>query len=710
MVPSRSAAALLEPGHHAPEVHDADPARELARLDERLERVDGGGHHHDHRDVGVIAQVRAVRAGSDERVHLLAGLDERARHLQRVLEALVEDAHLGDVGEERRDALEDVSQAARAERPDDGPAVRVDGHVAPPGSGPRLRASRCAPVSEHIRSESGGARNCHSRGLRSPPERFMSRGAWLPRARWAAPARCGCCNTLGSGPQGRATMERIDKVAVLGSGVMGATIAAHLANAGLRVLLLDVVPKEPSAEERAAGLSLRDRAVRDRIATAGRAALGKMKPGPLYLPAYAARIEVGNLEDDLPRLRDCDWVVEVVVENLAVKKDAPRARRAAPRPGRDPLHQHERPLGERARRGAPGGAASAAASSPTSSTRPATCGSSRSSRAASPIRRSRRGWRSFIRAAARQGRSSRRRTPRTSSRTGSASSRSATPSATWWSSASPWRTWTRSPGPPPRARRAPPSAPPTSSASTRSRTWRRTRTSSCPDDEQREVFRLPEFVGRMVAPRAPRQQDEGRLLQEDEGRRRRGDLFLDHRTGEYLPGERSRGSPRSRRRRGSTTRRRGCATVLAGKDPAAELAWRNLRDTLIYAFNRIPEIADDVVNVDDAMRWGFSWELGPFEMLDAIGVAEFVRAGGGGRRARSPPRSGAVERFYAEEGGRRRFLDLAHGGGWQRRAPAGGPPRPRRSSRRPARWWSGTRARPCSTSATACSASSSTPR
>jgi len=96
-------------------------------------------------------------------------------------------------------------------------------------------------------------------------------------------------------------MERIDEVAVLGSGVMGATIAAHLANAGLRVLLLDVVPKEPTAEERAAGLSLRDRAVRDRIATAGRDAIDKLKPAPLYLPAYAGRIEVGNLEDDLPR-------------------------------------------------------------------------------------------------------------------------------------------------------------------------------------------------------------------------------------------------------------------------------------------------------------------------------------------------------------------------------------------------------------------------
>ena len=110
-------------------------------------------------------------------------------------------------------------------------------------------------------------------------------------------------------------MNPIKRVAVLGSGVMGGTIAAHLANAGLDVLLLDVVPREPTEEEKAAGLGLADRAVRDRIAAGGRAALERMKPAPLFLPENLARIAVGNLEDDLPRLRDCDWVVEVVVEN-----------------------------------------------------------------------------------------------------------------------------------------------------------------------------------------------------------------------------------------------------------------------------------------------------------------------------------------------------------------------------------------------------------
>ena len=97
------------------------------------------------------------------------------------------------------------------------------------------------------------------------------------------------------------SIPRIDKVAVLGAGVMGGTIAAHLFNAGLKVLLLDIVPKAPTPEEAAAGLTLKDAAVRNRIPAAGLAALEKLKPSPIFLAADLARIEVGNLEDDLGR-------------------------------------------------------------------------------------------------------------------------------------------------------------------------------------------------------------------------------------------------------------------------------------------------------------------------------------------------------------------------------------------------------------------------
>jgi 3-hydroxyacyl-CoA dehydrogenase len=116
-------------------------------------------------------------------------------------------------------------------------------------------------------------------------------------------------------------MERkIRKVAVLGSGVMGAGIAAHLANVGVPSLLLDIVPKDPEQD-------------RNLFAKRGRDGLLKQKPAPLYTPENIALIEVGNLEDDLHRLAEVDWVIEVVVENLAVKQQVFEKVEAAVRPG-----------------------------------------------------------------------------------------------------------------------------------------------------------------------------------------------------------------------------------------------------------------------------------------------------------------------------------------------------------------------------------------
>ena len=113
-------------------------------------------------------------------------------------------------------------------------------------------------------------------------------------------------------------MIRINRVAVLGAGVMGATIAAHLANGGLEVLMLDIVPKELTDKEKDKGLTLESPEVRNRIAANGLQGLLKMKPAPLYLKEYAGRIEIGNLEDDLKKLSECDWIIEVVIENMAI--------------------------------------------------------------------------------------------------------------------------------------------------------------------------------------------------------------------------------------------------------------------------------------------------------------------------------------------------------------------------------------------------------
>jgi 3-hydroxyacyl-CoA dehydrogenase len=114
--------------------------------------------------------------------------------------------------------------------------------------------------------------------------------------------------------------QLIKKAAVLGSGVMGSGIAAHLANIGIPTLLLDIVPRELTKEEEAKGLTLADRQVRNRISAASIQKLLKQKPAPLAVKKNIALIEAGNLEDDLNKLSEVDWVIEVVVENLSVKQ------------------------------------------------------------------------------------------------------------------------------------------------------------------------------------------------------------------------------------------------------------------------------------------------------------------------------------------------------------------------------------------------------
>lgn len=114
--------------------------------------------------------------------------------------------------------------------------------------------------------------------------------------------------------------RRIKHVTVLGSGIMGSGIAAHFANIGVQVLLLDIVPSELTAAEQKKGLTKEDQAVRNRIAAENLEKLKKANPALLYTPKFADRITAGNFEDDLKKIKDTDWIIEVVVERLDIKK------------------------------------------------------------------------------------------------------------------------------------------------------------------------------------------------------------------------------------------------------------------------------------------------------------------------------------------------------------------------------------------------------
>ena len=116
------------------------------------------------------------------------------------------------------------------------------------------------------------------------------------------------CGSGHTGPRAGKTPDRkfnIRRAAVLGAGTMGARIAAHIANAGLPVLLLDIVPEKGE---------------RNSLAAQALNSLKSSKPAAFAVPSIAVHISVGNFEDDLPRLRECDWVIEAVAENLEIKR------------------------------------------------------------------------------------------------------------------------------------------------------------------------------------------------------------------------------------------------------------------------------------------------------------------------------------------------------------------------------------------------------
>ncbi|MEC9070947.1 MAG: 3-hydroxyacyl-CoA dehydrogenase NAD-binding domain-containing protein, partial [Myxococcota bacterium] len=148
----------------------------------------------------------------------------------------------------------------------------------------------------------------------------------------------------------------------------------------------------------------------------------------------------------------------------------------------------------------------------------------------------------------------------------------------------------------------------------------------CPEDEERDAFNSPDWLAAMV-------QEEG-LLGDKGGKgfyhRVRGEdgkrvtLVRDMATGEYAPKQKPRLDIVKAGKGHSQNPAKAVAAMLETEGPEAEMVWSCALDLVAYAGRRIPEIADDILNIDRAMRWGFNWDLGPFELWDAIGVARGV--------------------------------------------------------------------------------------
>jgi len=451
-------------------------------------------------------------------------------------------------------------------------------------------------------------------------------------------------------------MRQMNRVAVLGAGVMGATIAAHLANAGLQVELLDMVPRELTPEEQAQGLTLESPAVRNRMADAGLAGLAKMKPAPLFLTEYAAQIRTGNFDDDLSRLKECDWVIEVVIEHLPIKLQL--LKRLVPhlKPG-GVLSTNTSGLSVNAMAEAlpaevrrnflvthffnPPRYMRLLEIVPCAETDPQVV-----AQMAEIV--SRRLGKGVVYA---------KDTPNfIANRIGVYAIFKGMEHMQRMNLSIEEVDAVAGP-----ATARPKSAAFRTADLVGNDTLVHVANNSfelLPEDEEREVFKIPEFLQRMV--------QEGLLgnktrkgfyqkLKDEQGKSRI--LVYDWQSGDYAPAQKPQFASLNAVKQVDDPGRR-VQEVVNGTDRAADYAWRTLRDTLVYAVNRIPEIAEDVVNVDNAMKWGFNWEIGPFEMFDAIGVPEFVaRADRDGIEV--PEALKGVEAFYRyNDQGRREYFDL----------------------------------------------------
>lgn len=454
-------------------------------------------------------------------------------------------------------------------------------------------------------------------------------------------------------------MKQINKAAVLGSGVMGATIAAHLANAGIQVLLLDIVPKEPSDAETAAGLTLVDRAVRNRIAQAGLDGLLKMKPAPFFIPGYASYIEVGNFEDDMARLKECDWVIEVVVENMEIKKKlfsekvAPNMKDGAVLSTNTSglsVNEMAESLPDDIRKNF----LVTHFFNPPRYMRLLEIVSCRYTDPAVAEKMA-----AFIGKRLGKGIVYAKDTPNfIANRIGVYAICNCV--RNMMAMEMTVEEVDKIAGP---ATARPKSAAFRTADLVGIDTLQHVANNSYEllvNDEERELFRFPEFIREMVGKGLLGNKSKQGFFKKTKWEKGSTIHFYDYKSGEYVEAQNPKFASVEAAKSIDDPAKR-LQAVIAGTDKAAQFAWKNMRDTLIYTFNRIPEIADDIVNIDNAMKWGFNWELGPFEMLDAIGVGYFVERA---EKDGVPVPAGlkAVEQFYKFADGKNYYYSLADKG------------------------------------------------
>ncbi len=456
---------------------------------------------------------------------------------------------------------------------------------------------------------------------------------------------------------------KIEKVAVLGAGTMGAQIAAHLANAGIEVLLLDIAPQELSKEEATKGLTLDSKPVRNRIAYMGLEMAKKIKPAAFFSASLASLVSIGNFDDDLEKISGCDWVIEAIIENLEIKQALYE---------KVDKHRKQGSIVSSNTSGIPIGALAEGRSDDfrafflgthffnpprylklleiidTPETDPFVT-------QFITLFCNKRLGKGIVFA---------KDTPNFIANRIAA-----------FSSFNAIRTMLKGDytieevdamtGP--------------LIGRPKSATFRTTDIvgldtslyvadnlyKAVPNDERREMLVAPDFLREMVKRGLVGNKAGGGFYKRTRGEGGKTEYqVLDYKTMEYRPTQKvSFPSIETAKQLASPAER--LRALIYSDDRVGQFLWQTTSQNLIYAANRIPEIADDIVNLDNAVKWGFNFELGVFETWDAIGVEKSVER----MREEGMAIPALVEKllssgkksFYEKRDGKNYYFDFASG-------------------------------------------------
>ncbi len=453
------------------------------------------------------------------------------------------------------------------------------------------------------------------------------------------------------------------KAAVLGAGTMGAGIAAHLSNAGIPTLLLDIAPNELTEAEAAKGLTLESPQVRNRIVNGLFDAAKKLKPAPFMLAHNANLITTGNFTDDIVKLKDCDLVIEAVVENLEIKHklfaEVEKNRKAgaviASNTSGIPIDSIAEPFSDDFKAHfigihffnpprymklveiIPGSKTSGEVACWISGFLDQRLGKGVVPAKDRPNFIANRigvfGMMATIHEMIAMGFTPTEVDQMTGKAIGHASSATFRTSDLVGLDVTAHVTSNLYP--------------------------------AVPDDEDRDVFVIPELIQTLLDKKMLGDKTQGGFFKKSkDAEGKRVILELDLATFEYKPQTKTK-FPSLDAAKGIEDLPKRLKALVWGEDRVGEFLWKTMSRTFKYSANRIPEIADTIVEIDNAIKWGFGWSIGVFESWDAVGVAESVER----MKAEGQAIPASVEKmlasgatsFHKNEGGNHSFYDLVAG-------------------------------------------------